>query len=72
MGFIKGMIFGALVYAAIRQLTKRNGVTGKSELDEAIETIPAYIESAGELARKAKAEVETVIGNPIPIGGAGY
>lgn len=60
MGFIRGMLFGILVCEAVRQITKKNVFTGKSQLDEFTEAAPLYIDKAKSIIGEVKSEIETI------------
>ncbi len=61
MGFIRGMLFGILVCAAIRQITKKNKLTGTSELDLALEKAPGYIEGVKNVIGQVATEIDTIV-----------
>jgi hypothetical protein len=46
MGFIKGALFGVVVYAAVQYITKKDELTGKSILDNLVEKAPEFIDKA--------------------------
>lgn len=52
MGFIKGALVGAAVYAAIQHITKRDILTGKSKLDQFLESAPEVVDRAKTFAQE--------------------
>jgi len=58
MGFFKGALFGAAVYATVQYITKKDILTGRSILDDLIEKAPDYIEKAQIYAKEVEVKVE--------------
>lgn len=56
MGFFKGVVVGAVAYAAVQYLTKRDILTGRSKFDELVENAPAYIDNVKDKFRQAEQE----------------
>jgi hypothetical protein len=44
MGFIKSALIGAAVYAAIKHITKKDALTGRSIVDDLMEKAPEWID----------------------------
>ncbi|RZL48381.1 MAG: YtxH domain-containing protein [Pedobacter sp.] len=59
MGFIKGALFGAAVYAAVQYVTKKDILTGRSLLDDFIEKTPEYVEKAKIYAKEVEINVDS-------------
>ncbi|RZK41806.1 MAG: YtxH domain-containing protein [Pedobacter sp.] len=56
MGFLKGAIFGAAAYAAVQYLTKKDLLTGRSKMDELVDNVPEYIDTAKAYVKEAEIE----------------
>ena len=54
MGFIKGALFGVAVYAAVKHITKKDILTGRSILDNLVEKAPEYIDKAKIYAKEVE------------------
>jgi len=52
MGFIKGALFGAVAYAAIQHITKKDILTGRSILDDILEKAPEFVDKTRSLAQE--------------------
>lgn len=48
MGFIKSALIGAAVYAAIKYVTKKDELTGRSMVDDLMEKAPEWVDQAKE------------------------
>jgi hypothetical protein len=44
MGFIKSALIGAAVYGAIKYITKKDPLTGRSIVDDLIERVPEWVD----------------------------
>lgn len=58
MGFIKGALFGIAVYAAVKHITKKDILTGRSMLDNLVEKAPEYIEKAKIYAKEVEVNLK--------------
>ncbi len=63
MGFIKGALFGAAVYAAVKHITKKDILTGRSILDDILEKTPEFVDKAKTFA----SEVGIISDPPVTI-----
>jgi hypothetical protein len=45
MGFLKGLIVGAVAYGAVQYLSKKDLLTGRSKMEELIDKAPEYLEN---------------------------
>ena len=63
MGFIKGVVFGIAVYAAVQQITKKDIFTGRSILDDLLEKAPEYMDKAKIYAKEVEINLEEDLNN---------
>ncbi|MFD0941507.1 YtxH domain-containing protein [Pedobacter boryungensis] len=56
MGFIKGALFGVAVYAAVKHITKKDILTGRSLLDDFMDKAPEYVEKVKDYASQVSDE----------------
>ena len=54
MGLIKTALIGAAVYGAIKYITKKDGVTGKSIVDDFKDKAPEWIDKAKSYKQDAE------------------
>jgi len=59
MGFIKGALFGAAVYAAVQHITKRDMLTGRSILDNLVDSAPEFIDKAKIYAKEVEINLKS-------------
>jgi hypothetical protein len=55
MGLIKTALIGAAVYGAIKYITKKDGLTGKSIVDDLKDKAPEWIDKAKGYKDQAEA-----------------
>jgi hypothetical protein len=65
MGFIKGALFGAVAYAAVQHITKKDVLTGRSILDDILEKAPEFVDKTRNLAQEVGIIAESPIEPPI-------
>ncbi len=52
MGFIKSALIGAAVYGAIKYVTKKDELTGRSIFDDLVDKAPEWIDEAKSYKEK--------------------
>ncbi len=56
MGFIKGVLFGIAVCAAVQHITKKDLITGRSLLDDLLDRDPGYIDTVKDYVQQVREE----------------
>lgn len=57
MGFIKTALIGAAVYGAIKYITKKDDLTGKSIVDDLKEKAPEWVDKAKSFKEDLQADL---------------
>ena len=62
MGFLKGLIVGAVAYGAVQYLSKKDLLTGRSKMEELIDKAPEYIDEVKSYVKDVEKEfIETEV-----------
>lgn len=56
MGFLKGLIVGAVAYGAVQYLSKKDLLTGRSKMQELIDKAPEYLDEVKNYVKDMEQE----------------
>lgn len=60
MGIIRTALIGAAVYGAVKYLTKKDEITGKSVFDDVTDKAPEWIEKAKSKGREFQTKLNEI------------